>query len=422
MTHHSDQHIPEDPGAVRHMKTGRRASRIIGLALAVVVAAALYVTLFRTPASSGNPNPPASSTSASSSAPPATSASPGQQIASVKTLTLSQVATLNAAGVPASVQFDPDGKIVIAADTNNQISAWSTGNWQQLGNFAAIPAGTTAASGAFLSPMFSPDGKEFSVTVANNSGSTVNVVWNAATGQETISPSHGSVPGPDGLMAGLYGTGGTAGLEVTTASGLPDAMVPVSRAAGIGYQMGTPAFSPDGRTLAVSDSLGVVHLVNVPGKRLTANLIAEKIYNTQAVNGLTSLDIDSITFSPDSQLVACGTESGIIRVWDVATRQSVSAFSVNGSASGGAAARPVKTLIFSPDGRTLVTADDADGTLTVWDVTTGHQVATLNAGSGDVASAAFSAEGTLIVATTNNDAQGHTIEIWATDKDFAASP
>lgn len=42
-------------------------------------------------------------------------------------------------------------------------------------------------------------------------------------------------------------------------------------------------------------------------------------------------------------------------------------------------------------------------------------------GSGNIASAAFTASGTLIVATTGNSASGHTIEIWATGQSLAAS-
>ena len=127
------------------------------------------------------------------------------------------------------------------------------------------------------------------------------------------------------------------------ATGLPDAMLLVNRAAGNAYQMSEATFSPDGRTIAVSDDLSRIYLVNVPGKRLAVALTAEKIYNTEYnLNGMSSLDIDSITFSPDSKHVASGSESGIIRVWDTATGRNVSTFNVNGSASGSAAARPLK--------------------------------------------------------------------------------
>jgi hypothetical protein len=156
----------------------------------------------------------------------------------------------------------------------------------------------------------------------------------------TYPPSYPSyaAPGPDGLIATSY-PDGTLRIAAM-ATGLPDAMLLVKRAAGIGYALGEPAFSPDGRTIAVSDDLGKIYLVNVPGKHLAAALVAEKIYNTEwNLNGMSSMDIDTITFSPDSKRVACGSENGIIRVWDVATGRNVFAFNLSGSASGGAAAR-----------------------------------------------------------------------------------
>lgn len=137
----------------------------------------------------------------------------------------------------------------------------------------------------------------------------------------------------------------------------------VHQAAGIGYQVSEPTFSPDGRTIAVSDDLGMIHLVDLPGKRAAATLTAEKIYNADP-NGLTTMAVDSVTFSPD--------------------------------------------------GKTLVTSDDADSTLAVWDVASGRQVATLNAGAGNVAAAAFTSSGKLIVATTSSSAASDRIEIWTT--------
>ena len=80
----------------------------------------------------------------------------------------------------------------------------------------------------------------------------------------------------------------------------------------------------------------------------------------------------------------------------------------------------MNTLIFSPDGKTLITSDNADSTLAVWDVASRRKVATLNAGAGNVASAAFTADGKLIVATTSNSASGQRIEIWATAAQLGA--
>ncbi|HLX50204.1 MAG TPA: hypothetical protein VKS82_17905 [Streptosporangiaceae bacterium] len=414
MTSSSTGRIPGDPATVRRSTAARRVSRIIGLTLAAIAAAVMYVTLFRTSASPAR-------TPASPSRPSA-----NRRAASHTAIALHQRAEFAAGSGTLDpiqfdpIRFDPRGTIVVAMTGSSQISAWSTSNGQQLTGFAAMPGGTSASSSSLSSPAFSPDGKEFSVINAGYGGGVADV-WNMATGQATPVPlplvsssytANYAVPGPDGLIADSYGNG-TLGL-VATATGQPEVMLPLNRGAGIGYQISEPVFSPDGQTVAVSDDLGMLHLLNVPAKRLIAALRVEKIYNVASPNGMSSLDVDSIVFSPDSTRVACGTESGIVRVWDVASGQNVSTFSVNGSAPGDTDARPVKTLVFSPDGKLLVTADNADSTLAVWDVASGREVATVNAGGGKVASAAFTTNGTLIVATVGDSASGATIGLWVT--------
>lgn len=406
MTHSSAGRSTDAPAAVRHRRAARRVSMIIGLTLAVAAAAAMYVTLFRRPASAA------------------------PQVSSYKAITFRRLDDFVLASAPASVQLDPDGAVVVVVTANGKVKAWSTSNRRQHNSFATVHDGIAPGSQYFNSPMFSPGGMEFSA-VDNDSSAAVADIWNVATGRATTvplpaisstssySPSY-TAPGPDGLIAASY-AGGTLGL-VAQATGLPYATFSVNRAGGIAYQIGEPIFSPNGKTVAVSDDLGQIHLVNVPGKHLAAALTPEKIYNIEwDLNGMSSMDIDTVTFSPDSKRVACGTENGIVRVWDVPSGRSVSVFNINGGASGSAAAGPVQTLVFSPDGKTLVTADNSDNTLGVWDVASGRRIAALKAGTGNVASAAFMANGTLVVATTSNSASDHRIEIWTTGQSLTAT-
>ena len=105
---------------------------------------------------------------------------------------------------------------------------------------------------------------------------------------------------------------------------------------------------------------------------------------------------ESASLSLDNKVLirAAAAESNqILCVWDAVTGRNVSTFNVNSSASGNAAARPVKTLIFSPDGKTRVTADNADSTLCMG-CGIGPPIAALNPGTGNVATAAFTAGGT----------------------------
>jgi len=390
MSHHLSRRTPGGPAFVKSLRAARRVSMIIGLALATLVAAALYLLLFRQHAHTSH------------------------RVATHKAMTLHRLAKFKIAGVPSSVHLDPSGKIVIVVADNKYVTAWSTTSGRRRHTFSAIPDKSPIRYRYLTSPTFSPDGREFSVL---DQGGFLDV-WDVTTGRATSVADTPEAPwyatlGPNGLVA--ESDSGRILVLTVKPMGPPELILPVDRAGGIGYQISEPAFSPDGQTIAVSDVLGKIHLANVPGKRLTMAFTAEKIYNPN-INGMSTIDIDSLTFSQDSKLLACGSEGGIIRIWDVVTGRNVSTFSINSSGSGNTAARPVKTLVFSPDGKTLATSDNADSALTIWDTASGHKVVTLTAGTGNVASAVFAPNGTLIVATTSSRAPGHGIQIWATGR------
>jgi WD40 repeat protein len=186
-----------------------------------------------------------------------------------------------------------------------------------------------------------------------------------------------------------------------------------------GFSAGMTFFSPDGKIIAASDGTGSIYLWNVASRRVMERLVAEKLFNDNwNSNPYNISDIDSVIFSPDSRVIACGSDSGIVRVWNVATKHNIITFSVNGDDPSGVAARPVWTLIFSPDDRKLVAADRA-GVLGIWDVASGHKIATITAPSGKFESAAFTKAGTLLVATESDSASVHKINIWTTGKSLA---
>jgi WD40 repeat protein len=97
------------------------------------------------------------------------------------------------------------------------------------------------------------------------------------------------------------------------------------------------AFSPDGRTLAAASGGGLprVRLWSVPDGALQ-----ETLQSGASV----------VEFSPDGRLLALGSWSGVV-VWDIAGRRETARFERH--ASHGELA-----VAFSPDGRTLLVADD----------------------------------------------------------------
>ena len=66
----------------------------------------------------------------------------------------------------------------------------------------------------------------------------------------------------------------------------------------------------------------------------------------------------SLAFSPDNTVLLSGLRNGSIELWDMTTGEKIT--TLNGHTS------IIETLVFSPDGKTLVSAGQ-DGTILVWD-------------------------------------------------------
>ena len=109
------------------------------------------------------------------------------------------------------------------------------------------------------------------------------------------------------------------------------------------------AFSPDGRILATACSdESLVCLLD------TAN---GEILKKLPLNG--QHRVSSVCFSPDGSRVAACAVDGTITVWDAHSTHLLLEFkSHNG---------PVLSLHFSPNGQTLVTAGQEDGTVRLWE-------------------------------------------------------
>ena len=200
-------------------------------------------------------------------------------------------------------------------------------------------------------------------------------------------------------------------------------------------------YSPDGKRLAVASSIGVWIYDAQTGEVI--NLITSTDRRVGGAPDPQVSPINSISFSPDGQLLAIGTQGNNIRIWDVklgryrhthwvSGLQSLS-FSPDGNilASGGTEIllwdpetgkriphqhfsialtgfSRINSVVFSPDGQTLASADD-DQTVHLWNAKTGGEpIHTITEHTDKVHSVAFSPDGQTLASASEDE----TVRLW----------
>ena len=90
--------------------------------------------------------------------------------------------------------------------------------------------------------------------------------------------------------------------------------------------------------------------------------------------------IPDIAYSPDGSKLATGSGDGTVIIWDTSTGAKV--LTLTGHSS------QIQAVSFSPDGQLLATGSE-DNTAKIWDVATGQEVLSLPGSAGGVAGVAF---------------------------------
>ena len=106
--------------------------------------------------------------------------------------------------------------------------------------------------------------------------------------------------------------------------------------------------------------------------------------------------VQSVQLSPDGRTLASGSTDGTVKLWDVATGQSVTTLDEHTDV--------VRSVSFSMDG--TLASGSWDGTVKLWDVGTQTNIGTLPHGA-QVLSVSFSKDGTLAAGLWNG-----TVELW----------
>ncbi len=150
------------------------------------------------------------------------------------------------------------------------------------------------------------------------------------------------------------------------------------------------AWSPDGQWIAMTTQDGL-RLYNLLAIRQTPRTF-------QVPNGPTT----AVAFNGDGSLLVTGHTDGTVRLWDISTgglRGLLRAHSL-----------PVRAVAFSPDGTRIATGggDQTAGELKLWDAASQTQIATLQGHTAAILAVAFSPDGALLASASLDG----TVRLW----------
>jgi WD40 repeat protein len=173
----------------------------------------------------------------------------------------------------------------------------------------------------------------------------------------------------------------------------------------------TAAFSPDGTRIITGASVSdpqqdsaQLHSLSVwdTGGVRTVRTLNGYGHNNVAFNpqGRTETSLYAVSYSPDGSRLVTACYDGTVRVWDVSTGEML--FALSGHEGS------VWSASFSSDGAHILTAS-SDKTARIWDAATGRLLTTLSGHPNEVSRAVFSPDGSQVVT-----ASGPAARLWDT--------
>ena len=284
-----------------------------------------------------------------------------------------------------SVAFNPDGKFFASGYADGSIRFWDTETGLHLKTFKPNFKPNYDASCL----VFSLDGK----TLACTDGIDIRL-QDAYTGEEKMRLTghtwgmHSVVLSPDGDIL-------ASGSEDTTIR-LWDMHTGEHKKTLNGHQhrVYSVAFSPDGKTLASGSDDNTVRLWNVDTGETERILTGHAGEFEGLDNGPSSVEgVKSVAFSPDGKTLASGGGDNVIHLWDIGTGKRK--MTLVGHTHW------VFSLAFSPDGKTLASGS-VDSDIRLWDSHTGEPKKTLTGHGAWVRSIAFSPDGKTLVSGSDD--------------------
>ena len=322
-----------------------------------------------------------------------------------------EVANLPAvANAYGAVAFTADGSRLVASSTAGSVTVWDALTFRPVRTIDGTasppsPGGTAdpaVASGADVFSLdVSPDGRL--VAAARFDGSIR--VWDVRTGRDAFTVDPGPTQAP--YMDVTWSPAGDF-LAVSANDGFTGRVTVVDRSGRrvtvlqekFGFAVGGVAFSPDGEEL-VTTRLPTASPDPDAARVVIWDWEAEKIERTIAT------EATGVAHSPTGHLIATVSRGqgpvpgGSVDVWDSATGRHVATL---------AGSKGVIRLAFSADGSRLATTGH-DGTVRLWDPSSGDQLLVLHGHDGMVTSVAFSPDGERL-ASVGEDGK---VRVWALD-------